>query len=400
MLLGCGTPNSILVQVSNEPQGTALLSVQAILQGKTAMSAMDITQPLDRFGVSLPPDATGLLSLNVLALDSDRCTIGSAMPEIQLPAQAVNPPLQAMMTPVKPRKCAPLSACAQGMVCPYSPLPSGSLAWKGMWAAAQNNIWVVGWNGAMMHYDGAVWSSMSSGVPDDLNAIWGSSPQDIWAVGIDGAIHYDGTRWKPVTITGLTYTLNGVFGVSSTDVWAVGATNAVSPGPGEFWHFDGTSWKKVGNSTNGALLGVWASSPTDVYASGSAGLMLHYNGNSVLPMSTPTPYDLASVWGTAPNQIFAVGQSATILKYDGTSWKNIPISSGSPNYLNAVFGSGGTYYAVGVSGTVLRSSPALDSFQPYATGPSQTLWTGQLLPNGIAWVGGASEYLGYFDTRP
>jgi hypothetical protein len=55
---------------------------------------------------------------------------------------------------------------------------------------------------------------------------------------------------------------------------------------------------------------------------------------------------------------------------------------------------------VGVSGTVLRSSPALDSFQPYATGPSQTLWTGQLLPNGIAWVGGASEYLGYFDTRP
>ena len=57
---------------------------------------------------------------------------------------------------------------------------------------------------------------------------WASGPSDVWAVGIDGTVlHFDGGPtglWTAVPISGTqpTATLTGVWGASSTDVWIVG----------------------------------------------------------------------------------------------------------------------------------------------------------------------------------
>jgi hypothetical protein len=54
-------------------------------------------------------------------------------------------------------------------------------------------VFAVGWEGTIVHYDGAAWSAMSSGTTNDLSGVWGSSGSDVFAVGGGGTIlHYSG----------------------------------------------------------------------------------------------------------------------------------------------------------------------------------------------------------------
>ena len=55
-------------------------------------------------------------------------------------------------------------------------------------------MFAVGWNGTILHYDGSVWSAMSSGTINTLYGVWGSSGSDVFAVGeYDTILHYGGT---------------------------------------------------------------------------------------------------------------------------------------------------------------------------------------------------------------
>ena len=67
----------------------------------------------------------------------------------------------------------------------------------GIWGAAPNDMWMVGQNGVIVHYDGTAFTAVVSPTDLLLLGIWGSGPNDIWAVGINGAIlHYDGAGWS------------------------------------------------------------------------------------------------------------------------------------------------------------------------------------------------------------
>jgi hypothetical protein len=78
------------------------------------------------------------------------------------------------------------------------------------------------------------------------------------------------------------------------------------------------------------LLGVWGSSPADVYAVGSDGAIGHYDGTEWSGMTTGatedhsvvcgTSEELLALWGTSSSDIYAVGAHGTILHYDGTEW--------------------------------------------------------------------------------
>lgn len=101
--------------------------------------------------------------------------------------------------------------------------------------------------------------------------------------------------------------------------------------------------------------------------------------------------------------VFAVGQLGTIVRYDGAVWKNLP-AGGTLQDLNSVFGDSNVVYVAGDTGTLLRSSATLDSFQPLLTGLSTHLYSKvQLGSNGIGWLAGSSGtggVLAYFDIRP
>jgi len=46
----------------------------------------------------------------------------------------------------------------------------------------------VGSGGTLLHWDGSVWTSVSSGTTNILYGVWGSGESDVWAVGSGGTI--------------------------------------------------------------------------------------------------------------------------------------------------------------------------------------------------------------------
>ena len=100
----------------------------------------------------------------------------------------------------------------------------------------------------------------------------------------------------------------------------------------------GTTWAKMKSPVTANLMGVWGSSPTDVFAVGAGGTILHYNGTkwSDMTSSKLTKAHLHAVWGSSSSDVYAVGASGTIVHYDGKKWT--PEISGAASTLNAVSG--------------------------------------------------------------
>lgn len=66
-------------------------------------------------------------------------------------------------------------------------------------------------------------TSMYSPSTEDLNGIWGFGQSDVWAVGIQGTIfHFDGTSWKKVFKSTNPSCLGDVWAASATRAFAVG----------------------------------------------------------------------------------------------------------------------------------------------------------------------------------
>jgi hypothetical protein len=109
---------------------------------------------------------------------------------------------------------------------------------NGVWANTDFDIWFVGRetleSPIAAHFDG--FSIQAEHLPGTgwLYAVWGSASNDVWAVGTNGLIlHWDGTQWLTVP-SGTTENLYGIAGTASDDVWAAGKTVML--------HWDGSSW--------------------------------------------------------------------------------------------------------------------------------------------------------------
>jgi hypothetical protein len=54
----------------------------------------------------------------------------------------------------------------------------------GVWGASSSNVFAVGSQGTILHYDGSTWSTMASGTTSwELTAVWGASASDVYSVG-------------------------------------------------------------------------------------------------------------------------------------------------------------------------------------------------------------------------
>lgn len=258
---------------------------------------------------------------------------------------------------------------------------------EGVWGNSSSDVFAVGTDGTILHYDGSSWSSMTSGTSKSLRDVWGSSGSDVFAVGVYGTIlHYDGETWTAMD-SGYSNTLYGIWGSSGSDVFAVGGSGTT----GTILHYNGETWTAMNSGTTACLKGVWGSGSGDVFAVGIKGAFLHYNGSAWSPTTIGygrwledvwgssgsnvfiVGYDGAiihwngstwnwmkqygphffGIWGSSGSDVFAVGDYGTILHYDGSSWS--PMTSSTSNRLEGVWGSSGSdVFAVGGGGTILH----------------------------------------------
>lgn len=73
-----------------------------------------------------------------------------------------------------------------------------------VWGFSNSNVFAVGDDGVILHYDGNEWTPMISGTTADLYAAWGASITSVFAVGRYGTILlYNGSQWSNIdTVAG------------------------------------------------------------------------------------------------------------------------------------------------------------------------------------------------------
>jgi hypothetical protein len=249
---------------------------------------------------------------------------------------------------------------------------------------SETDVFAVGENGIIIHYDGLKWSVINSGITNSLNGVWCISTNDVIAVGEGGVIlHYDGNVWSPIThpysvSSGLEKSgaisnlgdcydditnLSKVWGISETDFFSVGLADRYCDGAAYYYqgtilHYDRGIWSIDTYSL--ALSDIWGDSKTNVFTVGEYGLVLNFDGNSWNEIRIGAGYFdlLHGVWGSSSDDVFIVGQDLTTFKgiifhFDGIIWSEM--NSDTLWGLYDIWGSSeNDIFAVGEHGAVLH----------------------------------------------
>ena len=161
--------------------------------------------------------------------------------------------------------------------------------------------------------------------------MWGTSSEDVFAVGENSLIvHFDGISWS-VMDSGMTADFNALWVSSPTDVYVGGLPRYPDHPRGVVLHFDGRSWTEAWTG-DAEIRAMWGSGPRDIFAVGFGRLILHYDGESWSEVPLSRRYELDTVWGTGPREVYAFSHHDTVLHYDGVAWEEAevaPVASGT-----------------------------------------------------------------------
>lgn len=271
---------------------------------------------------------------------------------------------------------------------------------SGVHATAGDDVWAVGYDGLLFssterthiaHGDGTTWQPVQSpdfGGGSHLSAVAAWGRDDAFAVGARTpypslssgrlglppvaawdtlAARWDGARWAAVPGPGRGL-LDDVCAVGPGAYWAVGTT-ALAERSGDVAlvaHYANGHWQ-VGFEVAGALFGVAATGPDDVWAVGqnqdpghlADPLILHYDGHGWAPSAVPVVAGQASLTAVAcagRDHVWAVGfelrdeggVGPLILHFDGSAWAAVePPATAARTSLQAVTAlpSGGAWVA-------------------------------------------------------
>ena len=164
--------------------------------------------------------------------------------------------------------------------------------------------------------------------------------------------HWNGTDWIPVASPNPGKPSDNdylfrVTALSSTNIWAVGTIVIGTLQDSLIEHFNGKKWQVVASQNPGGKFGttelnaIWAASPSDIWAAGSAwfgfsgGIVEHWNGHKWSATVIPNPQGttvgtlLNGISGSSGSDVFAVGSychspgvcSPVILHWNGQRWK-------------------------------------------------------------------------------
>jgi hypothetical protein len=232
-----------------------------------------------------------------------------------------------------------------------------------VWGSGPDDIYAVGFNGTILHFDGAAWSEMDSVSEADLSGVWGYvirdnagavQKTDVFAVGTNGTIlRYNGLIWAPMVVVNdpdpanpnpqpVTGNLHDVWGIPAggvgpndhPDVVAVGADGLIVRYDGATNQFQEMRAREEFTDSQGNLRVSW----------------VRYS-----------PERLGGVFGTGnlANPLFvAVGNNGSILELSGATWtrnQNFTPPGAFIQHLKGVWGPGAwEIFATGLDGAVLR----------------------------------------------
>jgi hypothetical protein len=250
---------------------------------------------------------------------------------------------------------------------------------------SDDDLWIVGDGGVALHFNGAAWTQVATGVTGDLIRVRSAGAADVWAIDSTDVIHWDGTQWANANAPAASYTdiwatagfavagttagviawdgtmwqmlgtyaggsVGTVHGTSSTDVWAADAT--------KLWHWNGTSWTASLTAQIGSIAAV---APDDVWVSGSVGaptfgsLIAHWNGSAWTQYASIEAGLYAAITADAPNDAW-ISENQAVYHFDGAGFETtLPLSASSRGQLLELHSFGpGDIVGVSSDGIVYR----------------------------------------------
>jgi len=230
----------------------------------------------------------------------------------------------------------------QKMATPYR-VPIWSI-----WGQNSNNIFAVGGNGVILNYDGKNWSKMDSGTRQWLYDIWGSDSKTIYAVGTGVILKYDGSNWTHMMIGDEYKTFFTIYGNHENDVYAAGDFKRI-------YHYNGIGWTEIKAVESDQIWGIFTSG-IHIFATGTQrngySTIYHYNGLKWIDTQFENGSDLWGIWGSSENDVYCVGDSGSIFSFDGNKWNNDSVDENIR--LRGIHGQLGTAYILAETGTILK----------------------------------------------
>ncbi len=213
----------------------------------------------------------------------------------------------------------------------------GGWACHTVFAFSANDIWFEGnihWNGSTYtaHMNG--WPLMPNGDGWQVNKMWGSSSEDLYAVGNNGNIaHWDGRKWTKIE-SGTTIALLDVWGSPDGTVWACGYNSNYSittlikiKNEVTIKLYEGSPNNQNNNLYIGPLSGGWTNSKFFTYLL-NWGALYRQDNKEELDLSTlsqPFFYDVAfSICANGKNDIIVSGESGMFGHYNGVRFYELP----------------------------------------------------------------------------
>lgn len=230
----------------------------------------------------------------------------------------------------------------------------------GVWGTRSGDAWYVGGDafaGSGQRTIGRVVGTgtttptatpTTSFAPGWFTGIGGTATNDVWALASSGpSQHWDGTQWSDAAIYG-----NRLYVAGAGDIWVVqptfdastlvhvvsGATTEVPPPSGfgtiEDLHGTGSTELWIVSRTQ---LGRWDGAAWTTY-----------------PRPAGVTAQLLGVWAVSPTEVWAVGTSGIVLRWDGAAWfVDRPESAGANTLVTVTTDASGRVWAAGVGGTMI-----------------------------------------------
>jgi hypothetical protein len=286
------------------------------------------------------------------------------------------------------------AACEGASWCAVATNVSPFYVLKTIWGTGKDDVWAAGSGGSVVHYDGATWSPVPSGVKNTFNAVWGSGAGDVYVVGgVDAVFHSTGFHGGTATLTPLPIDTQGAEGARINAVW-------------------GTSSEDVRLGTDFVFF-------VDADGNGASGIQLALaSADGGAPGWKSVPVDVAgdqpdtvarSIWGAnnrdlwiAASQLFVPGREAIMYhgKSDDGGLGFIEVDSQSSNAIESIHGtSADDVWAVGSGGTIRHITAADSRWQVVASPTTETLHAVWASAPDDVWAVGDNATILHYDGK-
>jgi len=220
--------------------------------------------------------------------------------------------------------------CTRDGWCWANPLPQG-LELMGVSALDRNDVWAVGQQGTVIHFDGQSWRRVDAGVTGWVEAVKAFAWNDVWAGGEDGVMHWDGTTWTHVD-TGVFGWVIEIAGSAPDDLWVSSTSNEIA-------HYRGpvAGWAVTPSNTNaGYPSDLFSFAPDQAWAAGDSGYLRRWNGQT-WSQPAQSPFETYSVWGATPDDVWLGGTMGAIYRWNGQTFARTQLDL--PWLMNGLWGS-------------------------------------------------------------